>query len=121
MNCPLFDPPEAWSKRLGRPSSRHPPAATARRGGQGMKPLRRARQRASLDRSEHRGTAVVDNGCAASARHSACRGLGASSLEFLHLEGTGKSALHGVVRGGLGFRHAGQTASPYLRFGRIRP
>ena len=40
----------------GRPSSRQAPAATARRSGQGMKPLRRARQRASLDRSEHRGT-----------------------------------------------------------------
>jgi hypothetical protein len=43
FDSPLFDPPEAWSTPLGRPSSRQAPRSMARRNGQGMKPrLRRA-------------------------------------------------------------------------------
>ena len=40
---PLFDPPEA-GRMSGRPLSRRFFAATARRSGQGMKPLRGARR-----------------------------------------------------------------------------
>src|SRR5260370_474599 len=43
----------------GRPSSRQVPTATARRSGQGMKPLAARARRASLDGSEHRGSPSV--------------------------------------------------------------
>jgi hypothetical protein len=85
---PLFRPARGEVEALGmRPSSRQPPAATARRTDQPFDVLGVGR---------HRGSFLI------SGRHR-------------------HSELHGVKREASVCVNAEQTASPYLRFGRLRP
>jgi hypothetical protein len=56
FDSPLFDPPEAWSTPLGRPSSRQASRGPGAQERSRDETARGARLRASLDGSEHHDT-----------------------------------------------------------------